>query len=366
MQSIYSNSQKISLSRSVSSGKVSNSSWTATQTNHGFSSDELPIPIYHANGLWQKARADAIPTLGSCVIVKIVDADTFEVAESGRFTITGHGLEVDCFQYVSTSTAGTFVIWEPVNGLSNPMVFAEDADTIIIIPYRPAFIVTSSTGELIIADSWIVTQTNHGFTKGELPIPVYYLDDVWVKARADAIETLGSCVVIHILDENTLELAESGRYPVPGHGLEVECFQYVCTSTAGTFVPYEPVNGLSNPMLFIEDENTVIVIPYRPAFIVTTSTGSTQELAYCAVAKNYTAKVTDRIIEVTSTGVVILLPNATLCAKWECYIDNSSIGDITVQPLIGTQTIQKVGFQTIPSNSSMHFYSNGITFRILA
>ena len=250
-----------------------NTSWLVTQENHGYTTEELPIPIYWTSTGWQKAIANAVETLGSAVIVEIVDVNTFRIAEVGKFTIPNHGLEVYCFQYVSTSTAGVFVSYESASGLSNPLLLVEDENTIILYPYRPEFITEESEETHIRDTSWLVQQTNHGFTSEELPIPVYWTPTGWMKAKADVIETLGTAVIVEITNDNIFRVAEAGRFTIPNHGLEVECFQYVSTSTAGVFVVYEPVNGLSNLLAVIEDENTVVILPYRPMFIAETSTG---------------------------------------------------------------------------------------------
>lgn len=85
---------------------------------------------------------------------------------------------------------------------------------------------------------------------------------------------------------------------------------------------------------------------------------------FVSVAVNYLALVTDEIISVTAAGVVLTLPTAAVAtAGFEYTIDNASNGPITVVGQ-GAETIQGESVQTLPSDSTMRVYSNGVAWRI--
>ena len=112
-----------------------NVNFTVNQVSHA-----LPVttPIYFDTGsdLWVRAKADSISTLGTHVVVGVVDADNFLCASVGRFTVTGHGLTVGQYYYTSDTVAGNLTTTEPT--ISNPMIFVDDANTIDVLNYRPS------------------------------------------------------------------------------------------------------------------------------------------------------------------------------------------------------------------------------------
>jgi hypothetical protein len=102
-----------------------------TQAAHGLS--VLDVVYVDALG-WQKAIATGDATLGIGIVTAVASVDTFTYAEAGRFTIESHGLTVGVYYYLSMDTAGLLVEEEPQ--ISQPIVYVEDANTIIVLPYR--------------------------------------------------------------------------------------------------------------------------------------------------------------------------------------------------------------------------------------
>jgi hypothetical protein len=94
----------------------------------------MPIYFNISTGLWTKAKADSADTLATHVVVKVTDANTFSAGQVGTFTLTGHGLGLG-YWFTSDGLAGALT----QNGTlySNPVLFVTDANTVILLDYRP-------------------------------------------------------------------------------------------------------------------------------------------------------------------------------------------------------------------------------------
>lgn len=102
-----------------------------TQGSHGFSVLDC---VRHDGTQWTKARADSQQTVAHGVVVEVIDTDTFILSITGRYVVEGHGLVVNSWYFLSDDTFGGITNVEP--GISQPIVFAEDADKIVVYPYR--------------------------------------------------------------------------------------------------------------------------------------------------------------------------------------------------------------------------------------
>lgn len=122
-----------------------------TQAAHGFT---VLQALYNDGVSWKLAQADNSDTLGSHVVVEVIDVNTFVISQVGRFNITGHGLVLGDFYFVSDTTPGLLSPTEATN-FSNPLLLVEDANNVIILPYRPSFI-----------DNTIVTQQTISLVDG--------------------------------------------------------------------------------------------------------------------------------------------------------------------------------------------------------
>jgi len=94
---------------------------------------------------------------------------------------------------------------------------------------------------------------------------VYHDGSDWQKAQADDPDTLGTHIVVSKATDD-YELAQAGRVTVTAHGLTVGEYYFVSDITAGLLTSTEPSDNYSNPLVYIEDANTVHVLPYRPTF----------------------------------------------------------------------------------------------------
>ena len=112
-------------------------SWDITQATHGLAvTDAVRLD---SSGDYVKAKADAGGTLGVFIVVAVDGANDFTVGLTGHYTDAGHGLTIGDYYFVSEATAGLLTATEPVApNFSNPLVLVEDADTLVIVPWRPS------------------------------------------------------------------------------------------------------------------------------------------------------------------------------------------------------------------------------------
>lgn len=114
-------------------GDLSQANWFhITQTAHGFA---VGNAIYHNGTNWQKAKADAIATLGTHIVTFVPGANYFFASQIGRCYVPSHGLTIGEFYYVSDVTAGALTTTEPTT-YSNPLVYVESADYLHVLPFR--------------------------------------------------------------------------------------------------------------------------------------------------------------------------------------------------------------------------------------
>lgn len=127
------------------------------QTAHDFS---VMTPIYYDGNRWQKARANKSFTLATHIVIATIDANNFQTAMIGRYTITDHGLVPGEYYYTSADYEGQLTPNEP-DDFSNPIVFVESSNIVHILPYRPSIstptVKTTTVSELfkqiIVVDS---------------------------------------------------------------------------------------------------------------------------------------------------------------------------------------------------------------------
>ena len=141
MNNIYKHGPRLALTRGSSGGSISTSSgnvaFIVEKTAHGYVSTDLPLAMFHTSTGWQKAEANESNTLATHVMVAISDVNHFTLAQAGRFKISGHGLTVNSYYFVSSTTSGKFVDIEP-DEYSNPLLFIESINYIHILPFRPS------------------------------------------------------------------------------------------------------------------------------------------------------------------------------------------------------------------------------------
>jgi len=131
--------------------------FNVNQSTHGLS---VLDAIYHNGTIYTEAQADDAETLGMLIVTEVIDTNNFVATLVGKTTITSHGLTIGEYYFVSDSVAGGLTATEPGTGsFSNPILFAVDANTLIVLPFRPSSVV-DETGEL----SVISTATTYGLT----------------------------------------------------------------------------------------------------------------------------------------------------------------------------------------------------------
>jgi len=82
------------------------------------------------------ANANNENTLALGIVSRIIDANSFAYIMSGEVTAPAHGLTVDQYYYLSDVVPGALTPTEPT--ISQPLVYANTADTFIVYPYRPS------------------------------------------------------------------------------------------------------------------------------------------------------------------------------------------------------------------------------------
>jgi len=121
-------------------GGAGGSTTEVTQNSHGFVAKDA---IRHNGSAWVKAQANAASTLALGIVTEAA-TNTFTVAQSGRFTISSHGLTVGQWYYLSAAAAGGLVSTEPA--ISQPIVYVESSNVIFVYPYRPTNLLINSDG----------------------------------------------------------------------------------------------------------------------------------------------------------------------------------------------------------------------------
>ena len=119
-------------------GTASGATTEVTQSSHGFSVKDC---IRHNGTNWVKAQANSAATLALGVVTAVANANTFTVAQSGRFELSSHGLTVGQWYYLSADTAGGLVTSEP--SFSQPLIYVESANHVFVYPYRPTSVMLS-------------------------------------------------------------------------------------------------------------------------------------------------------------------------------------------------------------------------------
>lgn len=149
-----------------------------------------------------------------------------------------------------------------------------------------------------------VNQTGHGFSVGDA---IYWDGTEYALAQADDADTLAFAIVISVEDVNNFTLGANGFFTVTGHGFTEDEYLYLSPDTAGLLTPTVPIaiGEYSNPLIYVVDANTLLVLPYRP-----TVANNRYLYDIKSVSIDYVATEYDEIINVddTSGDVTITLP----------------------------------------------------------
>ena len=113
-----------------------------------------------------------------------------------------------------------------------------------------------------------ITQNSHGFVVKDA---IYHNGSAWAKAQANSVNSLALGIVTE-KTTNTFVVASSGRFELSSHGLTVGQWYYLSSSSAGGLVTTEPV--ISQPIVYVEDANTIQIFQYRPTNLLINGTSS--------------------------------------------------------------------------------------------
>jgi len=113
-----------------------------------------------------------------------------------------------------------------------------------------------------------ITQNSHGFVVKDA---IYHNGSTWAKAQANSVNTLALGIVTE-KTTNTFVVAQSGRFELSSHGLTVGQWYYLSSSSAGGLVTTEPV--ISQPIVYVEDANTIQIFQYRPTNLLVNGTAA--------------------------------------------------------------------------------------------
>jgi len=185
--------------------------------------------------------------------------------------------------------------------------------------------------------SFQVMQAAHGRALGCPLTPVYWNGTAWTDASADATSTLGTHVITKVIDVDTFEVSQSGKFECAGHGLTPALHYYV---EVGGGLRTTPAPVFNNPVLLVEDANTVHVMPYRASSTVATTVGQVDTVfgrAGNVVAENGDYNAT----QVTFTPTGALTTNTVQAALAELDLivssqDPSGKADNSIQIIAGS------------------------------
>lgn len=113
-------------------------------------------------------------------------------------------------------------------------------------------------------------QTAHGFAVADA---IRTNGTSWVKALADDADTLATHVVTTVTDVDNFSASQAGRVTITAHGLTLGQFYFLSDSVAGGLTSTQP-SVFSNPILIVEDVNTVHILSYRPSALTFDSGGA--------------------------------------------------------------------------------------------
>jgi hypothetical protein len=107
-----------------------------TQTAHGFVTGDIPLPLYHDGTDWVSAQSDDVSTLAEGVMVRYIDANTFEIGYEGVYDIGTHSLTPNTQYYLSSSVAGDLTTTAPT--IKQGILIPIDANNVMVSIWKQA------------------------------------------------------------------------------------------------------------------------------------------------------------------------------------------------------------------------------------
>jgi len=187
---------------------------------------------------------------------------------------------------------------------------------------------------------------------------VYYDGNDWQPAQANTADTLGTHVVTSA-SHPFYTLTQAGRITVPSHGLTVGEYYFSDWKTAGTLTATEPPQ-FSNPLVFVETEDIIHVLPFRPSQINEVSAPFIKGVGVESPtsSEDITMFFTDDAITITQMNAV-LRGSSTPSVTWTVRHDTDRSATGTEVVTSGTTTtstttgseITSFNDETIPAGS---------------
>jgi hypothetical protein len=212
-----------------------------------------------------------------------------------------------------------------------------------------------------------VNQSSHGFAIGDA---IYNNAGTWTKAQADDENTLGIAIVTEVADTNNFSYVPVGYATVSSHGYVVGDYLYVSAAVAGqlTSVPPVGITEYSNPIVYVLDSNTLLILPWRPIQALTRS----NDLRIITIT-NATYNVTDIdemiLADTTSNNITVNLP--TPSSVYEGFYvtvkkSDSSSNTVTIKSSSGNidDTVGTTGKVIEVQNNSLSFACDGTNYWI--
>lgn len=135
--------------------EISNNRIKINQTSHGLSNLKS---IYFNGTNWVFANANSANTLGMGIVVQSIDADNFVVGLSGKYDIQSHGLDVGDYYYTSTDGSGSLVKSNVYS--TNPVLFVDSANSVIVFPHSRMHNSNSGGGLILVGEHVLSSAQN--------------------------------------------------------------------------------------------------------------------------------------------------------------------------------------------------------------
>lgn len=250
--------------RAVTSGVTETDAAVAmnvAQTAHGFSVGSV---VYRGSSGWVLANANSVATVGTHIVGKVTNANSFVLIASGMYQFVGLDLSagpisaaVGDWLFLSDSISGQLTKTEGI--ISNPVgvVEAVGANSSINVRFLRAS-AKGFTATTVTNDGITITQAGLGLEKA---VYLDSADGMWKLADSAAESTLGTHIVIQDLGSNSWIVAATGVATITGHsmGTAGQWF-FVGQGTSGGVINTATSNYV-NPLGIVIDANTIQLYP---------------------------------------------------------------------------------------------------------
>jgi len=114
-----------------------------------------------------------------------------------------------------------------------------------------------------------VEQEDHGFDALDA---IRHNGSEWVLGIANDSEKLATHLVVDVLDADRFRASMTGRHKIASHGLTIGKYYFVSDTLSGGLID-STQEIYSNPLIYVETEDYIHVLPYRPHTYFTVESG---------------------------------------------------------------------------------------------